>query len=287
MAASKDTAEATASHATLAALGRPPRILVFDSGIGGLSVAREIRAARPDAEIVYVADDAGFPYGDREEWDLIARIVDLARQLVIDHRPDVFVVACNTASTLVLPHLRAAVPAIFVGTVPAIKPAATTTRSKMISVLATPGTVKRDYTRALIDTYASHIEVTLVGSTKLARIAEDHLSGRPVDDMAIFAEIDPCFRRHGGRRTDRIVLGCTHYPFLLDHFRRLAPWEVEWIDPGPAIARRVVQLLGPASAGAKRGAGRAIFTSGRAPTAALATVLAGFGLEVAGEASAV
>jgi glutamate racemase len=287
MAASKETADATPSRPPLAPVGRPARILVFDSGIGGLSVAREIRVARPDAEIVYVADDAGFPYGDWEEGALTARIVELAGRLVAEHHPDIFVVACNTAATLVLPHLRAALPVPFVGTVPAIKPAATTTRSKLISVLATPGTVKRDYTRALIDTYASHIEVTLVGSTRLARIAEDHLSGRPVDDAAILAEIKPCFRRHGGRRTDRIVLGCTHYPFLIDHFRRLAPWEVEWIDPGPAIARRVVQLLGPAAAGAKRGAGRAIFTSGRAPTAALAKVLAGFGLEVAGEAFAV
>ena len=256
------------------------RVLVFDSGIGGLTVAREIRAARPDAEIVYVADDAGFPYGDREEGALTARIVDLAGRLIETHRPDLFVIACHTASTLVLPSLRNRYPVTFVGTVPAIKPAATTTRSRLISVLATPGTVKRDYTRALIDTYASHLEVTLVGSTGLARIAEDHLAGRPVDDAEILAEIRPCFRRHGGRRTDRIVLACTHYPFLLDHFRRLAPWEVEWIDPAPAIARRVVQLLGPAVPGAAKGGGRAVFTSGRAPTAALATVLAGFGLIV-------
>ena len=212
---------------------QPPRVLVFDSGIGGLTVAREIRAARPDVEMVYVADDAGFPYGDWEEEALIARDVELAGRLIAEHRPDLFVIACHTASTLVLPSLRHAYPVVFVGTVPAIKPAASTTHSKMISVLATPGTVKRDYTRALIDTYASHVEVTLVGSTRLARIAEDHLSGRPVDEAEIAREIRPCFRRHGGRRTDRIVLACTHYPFLIDHFRRLAPWEVEWIDPAP------------------------------------------------------
>lgn len=257
---------------------RPQRVLVFDSGIGGLSVAREIRAARPDVEMIYVADDAGFPYGDWEEAALVARDVELAGRLIDEHRPDLFVIACHTASTLVLPSLRHAYPVVFVGTVPAIKPAAATTRSGMISVLATPGTVKRDYTRALIDTYASHIEVTLVGSTRLARIAEDHLSGRPIDEAEIRAEIRPCFRRHGGRRTDRVVLACTHYPFLLDAFRRSAPWTVEWIDPAPAIARRVVQLLGPAPAGASHGAGRAIFTSGRPPTATLAAVLEGFGL---------
>jgi len=283
MAATDDTAPS----APRLAADRPARILVFDSGIGGLSVAREIRAARPDVAMVYVADDAGFPYGDWEEAALIARDVELAGRLIGEHRPDLFVIACHTASTLVLPSLRHAYPVTFVGTVPAIKPAASTTRSKMISVLATPGTVKRDYTRALIDTYASHIEVTLVGSTKLARIAEDFLSGRPVDDAEIAREITPCFRRHGGRRTDRIVLACTHYPFLIDHFRRLAPWQVEWIDPAPAIARRVVQLLGPAPVGAPTGEGRAIFTSGRAPSPALAKVLDGFGLPAAPDHAAV
>ncbi len=271
MAGPRDT-ETSADEPT-PILDRAPRILVFDSGIGGLTVAREIRVARPDADMTYVADDAGFPYGDWEEEALRVHIVDLAGRLIEAHRPDVFVVACNTAATLVLPHLRARYSTIFVGTVPAIKPAATTTRSRMISVLATPGTVKRDYTRALIDTYASHLEVTLVGSTRLARIAEDHLAGRPVDEAEIAREIRPCFRRHAGRRTDRVVLACTHYPFLLDVFRRLAPWAVEWIDPAPAIARRVVQLLGGAPSGAPQGAGRAIFTSGRMAEPALARVL--------------
>jgi glutamate racemase len=252
---------------------RPPRVLVFDSGIGGLSVAREIRAARPDVEMVYVADDAGFPYGDWEEAALTARDVELAGRLIDEHRPDLFVIACNTASTLVLPSLRHAYPVVFVGTVPAIKPAASTTRSGMISVLATPGTVKRDYTRALIDTYASHIEVTLVGSTRLATIAEAHLAGERVDDAAIAREIRPCFRRHGARRTDRVVLACTHYPFLIEAFRRLAPWAVEWIDPAPAIARRVTQLLGPAHVGAGSGGGRTVFTSGKTAGAELAALL--------------
>jgi len=270
---------ASISAPTPAATIRPARLLVFDSGIGGLSVAREIRAARPEAEIVYVADDAGFPYGDWEEAALTARIVDLAGRLIAEHRPDLFVVACNTASTLVLPSLRGRYDVAFVGTVPAIKPAASTTRSRLISVLATPGTVKRDYTRALIDTYASHLDVTLVGSTRLATIAEAHLAGMPVDDAEIAREIAPCFKRLQSRRTDRVVLACTHYPFLIDHFRRLAPWEVEWIDPAAAIARRVTQLLGPQPAVAVRGAGRAIFTSSRAPTPALAHVLTGFGLD--------
>lgn len=261
-----------------AAALRAARVLVFDSGIGGLSVAREIRASRPDLEMVYVADDAGFPYGDREEGALTARIVDLAGRLIEAHRPDLFVIACNTASTLVLPHLRNRYPVTFVGTVPAIKPAASTTRSRMISVLATPGTVKRDYTHALVDTYASHIDVTLVGATRLATIAEAHLSGRAVDEAEIAREIRPCFKRKDGRRTDRVVLACTHYPFLIDFFRRLAPWEVEWIDPAPAITRRVTQLVGPAHAGAGTGGGTTVFTSGKAPVEELRAFLERLGL---------
>ncbi|NLH80580.1 MAG: glutamate racemase [Phyllobacteriaceae bacterium] len=257
---------------------RPTRILVFDSGIGGLSVAREIRAARPDAELTYVADDAGFPYGAWEEAALTTRIVALAGELIATHAPDLFVIACNTASTLVLPSLRSTYSTTFVGTVPAIKPAASTTRSGMISVLATVGTVARDYTHALIDTYASHLEVTLVGSTRLAGLAEAHMRGLPIADADVAAEIRPCFRKHGARRTDRVVLACTHYPFLLDSFRRTAPWPVEWIDPAPAIARRVVQLVGPARAGSACGRGRAVFTSGTAPSGELVELLAALSL---------
>ena len=205
--------------------------------------------------------------------------VDLARALVATHAPDLFVVACNTASTLVLPHLRNACATTFVGTVPAVKPAAAATKTGLVSVLATPGTVKRDYTHALVDTYASHVDVTLVGSTRLARLAETFMAGGTIADADVAAEIRPCFKKKKGRQTDHVVLACTHYPFLIDHFRRLAPWDVTWIDPAPAIARRVVQLIGPATT-TGAGGGRAIFTSGKAPAPALAKFVAGFGLVV-------
>jgi glutamate racemase len=259
-----------------------PPILVFDSGIGGLSVLREIRRRRPDLELVYVADDAGFPYGAWPEAALIDRVVGLAGRLIEAFHPGLFVVACNTASTLVLPHLRRAHSVGFVGTVPAIKPAAASTRSGLISVLATPGTVARDYTRRLIETFAAQAEVTLVGSHDLAAIAEAELAGGVVDEARIAAEIAPCFREVDGRRTDRVVLACTHYPFLIERFRRLAPWPVEWIDPAPAIARRVAALVPPPlDVVARPVPGRALFTSGRAPVPALARVLADFGLGAA------
>lgn len=255
-----------------------PRILVFDSGIGGLSVLREIVVVRPDADYVYVADDAGFPYGGWEEGALVERIVALMERLILDHRPDLVVIACNTASTLVLGPLRARFTVPFVGTVPAIKPAAAATRSGLVSVLATPGTVRRDYTRALIENFAGHVAVTLVGSDCLAAYAEAEMRGEPVPDADIAREIAPCFRQDGERTTDTVVLACTHYPFLIDRFRTVAPWDVAWVDPAPAIARRVVQLVGPASTElGRRRSGRAVFSSGRtAPS--LAALLASLGL---------
>src|SRR6201990_2191504 len=114
-----------------------PTILVFDSGLGGLTVLREIVAARPDAHYVYVADDAFFPYGHHSEAQLVARVVPVLRELISTHAPDLVVIASNTASTLVLSHLRAAYKTPFVGTVPAIKPACARSRTKRVSVLGT------------------------------------------------------------------------------------------------------------------------------------------------------
>ncbi|MDR3496575.1 MAG: glutamate racemase [Ancalomicrobiaceae bacterium] len=260
-----------------------PHILVFDSGIGGLSVLAEIRKRLPLAAVTYVADDAAFPYGAWDGPALTAHVDALMADLIAGLSPDVVVIACNTASTLVLPTLRARHALPFVGTVPAIKPAAQATKSGLISVIATPGTVERDYTRALIDAFAGNCAVTLVGSAHLAEIAERHLRGVPVDDGEIAAEIAPCFVTDGQKRTDAIVLGCTHYPFLIERFRRLAPWQVTWIDPAPAIARRVAAVMPAVMPQADRAAeamlpGRAIFTSGRPVPPALRQVLNGFGL---------
>ena len=253
------------------------KLLVFDSGIGGLSVAREIRRVLPGATIDYVADDAGFPYGDWEEAALTDRVVGLVGDCIAGHAPDAVVIACNTASTLVLPPLRARFSLPIVGTVPAIKPAAGETRSGLISVLATPGTIRRDYTRALIREFASHCDVALVGSARLAPLAEAHMRGEAVDDAAIRAEIAPAFVDRGGARTDVIVLACTHYPFLAAAFARLAPWPVAWIDPAPAIARRAAVVLG-AAAHEGPGGGQAWLTSGKAWPNALKPVLADIGL---------
>ncbi len=237
-----------------------PRVLVFDSGLGGLTVQREIARLRPDARYVYLADDAGFPYGDWADAPLVERIVSVIGEELARRPADCVVIACNTASTLALPALRAAFAVPFVGTVPAIKPAAERTRTGLVSVLATPGTVARDYTRGLIERYAAHCEVTLVGSRRLAAYAEAEMAGQPVADVAIRDEIASCFVEAGGRRTDIVTLSCTHYPLLLERFERVAPWPVTWIDPAPAIARRVAELLGPRTGEASEAAMEWAFT---------------------------
>ena len=247
-------------------MSAPLTILVFDSGLGGLTVLREIVATRPDAHYVYVADDAFFPYGHHSEDQIIARVVPLIGELIAAHAPDLVVIACNTASTLVMSHLRNEYKVPFVGTVPAIKPACLRSKTKRVSVLGTKGTVQREYTKALIRDFAQDCEVTLVGSADLASLAEAALSGRAVQDPEILAELAPCFvgdREDVSVRTDTVVLACTHYPLLMDRFVALAPWPVDWIDPAPAIARRVADLLNPADGHADHGGAEMIFTSRR------------------------
>ena len=258
-----------------------PRILVFDSGLGGLTVFAPVAEARPDAELLYVADDALFPYGDLSERALVERVVGLMSELVAELAPDLVVIACNTASTLVLGPLRARFPALpFVGTVPAIKPAALASRSKLVSVLATPGTVARDYTHGLIREFAGDCEVTLVGSPRLAGLAERALRGEPAADDEIAAEIAPAFVERQGRRTDQIVLACTHFPLLGEQLRAAAAWPVEFVDPAPAIARRVHALLGPVRPVRPAASPRARFTSGRASSSALQKALLARGLTI-------
>jgi glutamate racemase len=252
-----------------------PTILVFDSGLGGLTVYREIVAARPDADFRYVADDAAFPYAGLTESALVARVTALMGELIEAQHPDLVVIACNTASTLVLPALRQKFPLPFVGTVPAIKPACAASVTRRVSVLGTQATVAREYTRALIRDFAKDCRVALVGSAYLAAYAEAELAGASVSDSQLMAEIAPCFVDEGAR-TDTVVLACTHYPLLLDRLRQLAPWPVSFFDPAPAIARRVIDLIGPARSSTRVGATRAIFTSGRPPEA----VLARFGISV-------
>lgn len=254
-------------------------VLVFDSGIGGLTVLREARVLMPERGFIYVADDAGFPYGGWEEEALTARILALFETLLADYRPEICIIACNTAFTLAGAALREKFPQMtFVGTVPAIKPAAERTRSGLVSVLATPGTVKRAYTRDLIQSFATQCHVRLVGSQNLARMAEAYIRGEALSDDEIRAEIAPCFVEMDGKKTDIVVLACTHYPFMANLFRRLAPWPVDWLDPAEAIARQARRKV-PLVDGADHPDefDFAMFTSGN-PDFATRRLMQGFGL---------
>jgi len=220
------------------------RVLVFDSGLGGLSVYRAINHVMRPLDITYVADFKNFPYGDWDEEKLADHLLKFVGELIHGLSPEIVVIACNTASTLVLNDLRMAYPnMLFVGTVPAIKPAANATRSHMFSVLATPGTAKRTYTTELIDTFAHSSQVKVVATPNLAPLAEERMQGRAIDIEAVKAQIAPAFVEEGDQRTDTIVLGCTHYPLILKDLRAAAPWDVAWIDPAPAIAKRLYSLL--------------------------------------------
>ena len=220
-----------------------PRILIFDSGMGGLTVSRAVARQLPQAQLVYAADNAAFPYGAWKEQALVERIVMVVGKLIDAVKPDVVVIACNTASTIALVELRAAYRVPFVGTVPAIKPAAAQTKTGVIGVLATPGTAAREYTHSLIHTYAYHCKVFLHGAPRLAEIAEQKLRGHAIDLDELHKEIAPVFRKRNGQPTDVVVLGCTHYPLLTEDMAKVAPWPVAYIDPAPAIARRVADIV--------------------------------------------
>lgn len=262
---------------------RNSSILLFDSGIGGLSVLKDMRIILPDMRYIYVADDAAFPYGAWEEAELQQRMTELFAALIEEYQPGMIVIGCNTASTLAIEHLRATFPdEIFVGTVPAVKPAAERTQSGLVSVLATPGTVKRQYTRDLIKQYGSQCHVRLVGSEKLAELAETYMRTGFVDEDAVQAEAAPCFVEKGGKRTDIVVLACTHYPFLVNRLRKTAPWPVDWIDTSEAIARRTLALTEDLSFTARDENERdvALFTSND-PAPEVVRLVRGFGLRMA------
>ena len=219
------------------------RALIFDSGMGGLSVTEHIRAHMPGLSLTYVADDMFRPYGTKSAAALRARLPGLLATLEIATRPDIIVLACNTASVTALEDIRAAVHAPVVGVVPAVKPAALTSRTRTLAVLGTPGTVKRKYVDDLIENFAGDCRVLLQGSTALVALAEDKMSGRGVDMDILRREVAPLFEGRFGADIDTVVLACTHFPLLIDELKQISRQTVNWIDSGEAIARRVTSLL--------------------------------------------
>ncbi len=219
------------------------KVLVFDSGMGGLTVAREIRAMAPNLSVDYAADSGFFPYGDKSDQALRDRLPKVAKRLCEAANPDVFVIACNTASTLALEEVRAALTIPVVGTVPAIKPAARLTRTGTIGLLATPGTVRRAYTAKLIEDFASQVRVIMHGSVELVRMAELIAAGEAVSLDTFRSLQAPLFEAPGGDQIDTIVLACTHFPLVRGELAATVPHPVTFIDSGEAIARQTLRMI--------------------------------------------
>ena len=251
-------------------------ILIFDSGVGGLSVLGPTRTLIPTAPIVYAADSAGFPYGIRSDAELAARVPALLEGLVERFQPRLVVIACNTASTIALDHVRAALNLPVVGTVPAIKPAAELSRSRVIGVLGTDATIRQPYVDALSARFASDCLVLRHGSAELVALAESKMRGDQVDPGAIAAAVRPLLDQPGGDQMDTLVLACTHFPLLAEELA-VSLSGVDLVDGGDGIARRIAYLtLGQTWPDAP-GEGRAIFT-GNFPPPGLVASLSSFGL---------
>jgi len=222
-------------------------ILVFDSGIGGLSVMSEIRKLLPQYDYCYLFDNARLPYGNLSEQELIQGCVSLITYHAKRLNACIVVVACNTASTLVLPELRRQLSIPIVGVVPAIKPAAMLSKKKHIGLLATSGTVKRDYTHELIQQFAEGCKVELFGSSELVLLAEQYVGQIPIDRLKLKQLLLPIIATD----IDVLVLGCTHFPMIAAEISRCLGTHVTLLDSGEAVAKRVRFLLSKEQQGNK------------------------------------
>jgi glutamate racemase len=256
--------------------GRP--ILVLDSGVGGLSVLRPIRALLPNASFLYVADNAGYPYGTKSPHEIEARVPALLGRLAERFDPELIVIACNTASTIALDSVRAALDVPIVGTVPAIKPAAAVSKTRTIGVLGTPATVVQPYVERLAADFAADCTVIRHGSAELVDHAEAKLRGEPVPGEAYARVLAGLLDQPGGERIDTIVLACTHFPLVKAELAAAAPRPIAFVDGKEGIARRTAWLLRDRAWPEGNGAGRALFTRRDDSWRAYAPGLAAYGL---------
>jgi glutamate racemase len=248
-------------------------LLFFDSGVGGLSVLGPTRALLPTAPIVYVADSAAFPYGTRSEAEIAARVPALLGRLTERYRPRLAVIACNTASTIALPFVRAALDIPVVGTVPAIKPAAAMSKSRVIGVLGTEATVRQPYVDDLAARFASDCTVLRQGSAELVALAEAKLHGEAINPAEVAAAVAPLT----GHEMDVVVLACTHFPLLAEELAIALP-GVAQVDGAPGIARRIAHLTVGQSWPAEALPGIAVFT-GLGPNVPLSEALGRYNLK--------
>ena len=218
-----------------------PTVLVFDSGVGGLSVYDEVRQLLPDLHYLYAFDNAGFPYGEKSETFIVDRVVAIVEAITRSYPLSLVIIACNTASTVSLPALRERFAFPVVGVVPAIKPAARLTRNGVVGLLATRATVRRPYTHELVSQFAGSCKIEMLGSAELVELAEAKLHGAEVDLNEVRRIVQPWLRM--AEPPDTVVLGCTHFPLLREELQQVLPEGTRLIDSGAAIARRTAWLL--------------------------------------------
>lgn len=251
-------------------------ILFFDSGVGGLSVLGPTRKLLPNAPIIYAADSAGFPYGTKSEAEIASRVPALLGRLAERFQPRLVVIACNTACTIALEHVRSALDLPVVGTVPAIKPAAEVTKTGVIGVLGTLATVRQPYVDRLVEQFAADKIVLRYGTAELVELAEAKLAGETLDPALFERVLEGLFGQPGGDRIDTIVLASTHFPMVEDELRAAAPHDVQFVHGGPGIARRIAHLTAGQPWPAKPSPGIAVFTA--PPREPLSRALATYGL---------
>jgi len=254
-------------------------LLFFDSGVGGLSILAPTRAVLPHAPVVYAADSAGFPYGTKSEAEIAARVPALLGRLVERYRPRLAVIACNTASTIALSAVRAALDIPVVGTVPAIKPAALLSQSRVFGVLGTDATVRQPYVDRLAAEFGSDCTVLRHGSAALVQLAETKLRGEPLDPAIARDALAGLFDQPGGDRMDIVVLACTHFPLVEDELAAASPRPLRFVHGGEGIARRIAYLTQGQEWPAAPPPGTAVFTRLDESIEPLRPALRGYGLQ--------
>jgi glutamate racemase len=218
-------------------------LLIFDSGIGGLSVLTAIQAALPNAPIIYAADYAGLPYGTKSEAEIAARVPALLGRLVERYRPRLVTIACNTACTIALSHVRAALDVPVVGTVPAVKPASLATKTGVIGLLGTQATIRQPYVDQLEAEFASEMTLLRFAAPELVHAAEAKLRGKALDESVYERAIAGLTSQSGGEKMDTIILGCTHFPLVQNELARITGADMQFVDGAAGIARRILFLM--------------------------------------------
>lgn len=241
MAIERQGESTTSPEVTTSNLPARPTVLVFDSGVGGLSVYNEIRQLLPDLHYIYAFDNEAFPYGEKPQAFIVERVVDIVAAVQKRHSLAIVVIACNTASTISLPALRARFNFPVVGVVPAVKPAAKLTRNGVVGVLATRATVQRSYTHDLIARFANDCQMLLLGSAELVELAEAKLQGENISLLALQQILHPWLKLP--EPPDTVVLGCTHFPLVAEELQLVLPSGTRLVDSGAAIARRTAWHL--------------------------------------------